>query len=180
MPEEIKIEPLNYKSEADKLAAMQVMHEAFARFHASRGDLQNLTPMSERLSYLEEQRKLEEQNKCKTVVARINGRIVGCGFGNAITKENLPREIRPLLTSENYYFLVLMAVHPDFENRGVGKALTEARIAHARQLGIKNVLTSARLDNQRQLDRLKKIGFEEIYRDEKAKEPAAYFRKSLT
>ena len=59
------------------------------------------------------------------------------------------------------YMLANVAAHPDHRHRGIGRAITEKAIAHAREHGAHELWLNARDDNPDALDMYNDLGFRE-------------------
>ncbi|MFH0713836.1 MAG: GNAT family N-acetyltransferase [Candidatus Micrarchaeota archaeon] len=187
----ITIESLNYKSEREKLATLRVIHAATKKFHRERGTSPHLPPMADQVKFIDEYERIQTFGFGNAFVAKENGKIIGCLFSRILRSpllpllsyvlhlRNLPPKVIAKLESGRHYLLDNMAVHPRFQRRGIGKALVEARVEHAKQLGCKSLCAVTTLDNDVQLANFKKMGFFEIHREEKTPQPVAYFIKKL-
>ncbi len=68
----------------------------------------------------------------------------------------------PQLFQHHWYYLIAnVAVHPDFRQKGIGRALTEHALQHIRALGTGQAWLQVRDDNPVAYNLYKKIGFEE-------------------
>ncbi len=176
----ITIEPLNYQNKRETLQAARAMHASFRKFYSNKKQIHLLIPLAERVKRIQHWEEMEKHGTGRTIVAKINGRIVGCGFGSLRSQHSFYGSVKEKIGAGKHYFLELMAVHPRFQRRGIGKALVDARIEHARQLGCIDVWVSTASNNEVQLANFKKMGFKEAHRDETKNKAAVYFVKKLS
>ncbi len=83
----------------------------------------------------------------KIFIAMENGQVIGVGGSHAFSefmrewgREHLPKEHQAAFKPfGKTYYLDFVAVHPDHENRGIGRKLAEARHEYGKKLGYDSV-----------------------------------------
>jgi len=91
---------------------------------------------------------LDEDGSTLGIVAELGDRIVG----TALLKQLGPSRCR-------HVAVLSVGVHPDFQRRGIGRALMEHLIAHARASGLVRLELYVRSDNDRAQTLYRSLGF---------------------
>ena len=104
--------------------------------------------IEQRARNLEREIKTLNQDEKGIFTARKSGAIVG--FVRVTQDKNEPSQ----------WWLIGLVVHPGHRRRGIGKALSEAGIAYARERGATTIRSEAHLDNEVSISFHEHFGFE--------------------
>jgi ribosomal protein S18 acetylase RimI-like enzyme len=96
-----------------------------------------------------------------------------------LTKDNDVRGLLVAFPKNDYYFIENVAVHPDFQGRGYGKALMMFAEKQARALELSELRLYTNVAMTENLVLYPKLGFEETERKTENGYQRVYFRKRL-
>lgn len=106
-----------------------------------------------------------------SIVAEMNGRIVGFALGTLIAKRN---------SAWSYGYLTWLAVHPDLENMGLGRRLVRRLRERFIELGARMMMVDTDAENERAIAFFKGQGFgndqEHVYLTQNLTHLAGYHR----
>ncbi|RTE52658.1 GNAT family N-acetyltransferase [Arenibacter aquaticus] len=99
-------------------------------------------------------RELILSNSAIVMVAEINARLIGSGYGQI-------REAKSYLIHESYAYLGFMYTHPGYRGKGVNKAIVEALKDWSKSKGLTEIRLTVYKDNTKAIKAYEKAGFRE-------------------
>jgi ribosomal protein S18 acetylase RimI-like enzyme len=104
---------------------------------------------------------------------------IGQGIVWVLVEDDDVRGLLVAFPEEDYYFIENIAVHPDFQGRGYGKALMQFAEEQARVLNLPEIRLYTNIAMTENLVFYPKLGFEETARKTEKGYSRVYYRKRL-
>ncbi|MFH1246778.1 MAG: GNAT family N-acetyltransferase [Candidatus Micrarchaeota archaeon] len=124
-------------------------------------------------------RTLIEQNGGLALVAKFKGKIVGMSIGHVYSPGCKTRKIEEKLGTGKHYLAPDLAVHPDFQRRGIADKLAQRQLSAATALKCKKIFASTNCENTRQIALFKKYRFNEFHQQRQKDRRVSWFAKQL-
>ncbi len=107
-------------------------------------------------------KKMIKSPKVHFLVTKMEGKIIGCGFGEIKKDEEW-------VAKKYIGYIEFLYVHERFRRKGIGKEIIRNLIAWFKKKGIKDIRLEVYAENKRAMKAYKKCGFQDLIMEMKYK-----------